>query len=227
MSWHQIEQLLFHILLTPSLLIVRLHVRVTVVPREPGQPGSVVVDHVVGAVGRTHDLQRDQQDVQQLPQEHEAEGAQLEQSKRGVAQVEPVHPEHAQKDGQEQRHAERMSVCPFAVHLPLEAFRFAVEAFTVAYDAFDRITRHLHLGEKEIQFVIEGRIPSQGCGHSTKHAYTRARAPHLLHVFRTVLRLLRLGVDLRVIASVLTWNAEQLGLSVFSEKLCSRMLVPN
>lgn len=60
--------------------------------------GSVVGYHIGGAIRRTHNLQGYQHDVNQLAQEHAAEGAELEESDARIAQIESIHAEHAQKD---------------------------------------------------------------------------------------------------------------------------------
>lgn len=53
---------------------------------------------VLGAIGRSHNLRRYQNHVDQLTQEHEAEREKLETSDAVIAQIEAVEAKHAEKN---------------------------------------------------------------------------------------------------------------------------------
>lgn len=72
--------------------------------------GAVVGYNVGGSIRRTHNLQGYQHDVNELAQEHAAEGAELEQADARIAEVEAVHAEHAQENGQQQRGVQVVAV---------------------------------------------------------------------------------------------------------------------
>ena len=67
-----------------------------------------------------HDLRCDEDDVEQVSEEEEAEGGELEEAERGVAEVEAVCAKHAQEDGEEQRRLEVVAVRPPARRVPEE-----------------------------------------------------------------------------------------------------------
>jgi len=73
-------------------------------------PGSVIGYHIGGAIRRTHNLQGNEDNVDQLAQEHAAQGAELEETNARIAQVESVHAEHAQEDGEQQSGVQMIAV---------------------------------------------------------------------------------------------------------------------
>ena len=77
---------------------------------------SEVVDDVAAAVRGAEALGSDEDDVHQMTDEEESERGELEQSDGGVAEVEPVHAEHAKEHGEQQRRMEVIAVGPAATN---------------------------------------------------------------------------------------------------------------
>ena len=69
------------------------------------------------AVCRAKGLGGDQDDVHQVADEEEAQGGELQEAHGRVAEVESVHTEHPEEDGDEEGGVKVVSICELAGHL--------------------------------------------------------------------------------------------------------------
>ena len=78
------------------------------------QASSKIADDVMWPIGGCDNLRRNQNNVQQMAKEEEAQSGKLEQSYRRIAEVKPIRPEHAKENWKHQSCVKMVAIRPFA-----------------------------------------------------------------------------------------------------------------
>ena len=124
---------------------------------------SVVIDDVIGFVGRLHDLQRDEQNIDECAKKHKTNSRKLDESYCWISQVESVDATPAEEDWEEEGSIELLTARPLARNFLVETDCASVVLMTVARQSTDRKARNFNSScfFRAILCLLRSRVDSR------------------------------------------------------------------